>query len=426
VLGGGGYVLPRYLQRFWAQGTVDVVEIDPGVTKAAFTAFELDPKTRINTISLDARNYVDGLIEQKRRGLQPRTYDFIYEDALNDYSVPYQLTTRQFNDKLYGLLTDDGIYMVELIDTFDSGLFLGSMVNTLKQTFPFVTVISQSDVKTNDRCTFVVVAAKRKLDLANVCKGFDIEKIAWYLSEQQIAQLQNKAGVVVLTDDYAPVENLLKPVVLRNVEDRSMAITEQAKEYAARGNLQKAKKKLETLARFDPVLAVIGYGMVAKIFADADKADEALEIYKDALDRFRDDQYKERLLSFRFNYAAFLKMAGREREADEQFGVAAQNCNEILAREPNSIESYRVLGNIFAEKGNFAKATEMFYRVLALQPDNPENYMNLIQAFDAGDNLDSAIQEAQRAADYFRARQRTQDAENFKQYLGQLQGQKKR
>lgn len=72
MLGGGGYILPRYLQRFWPAGTVDVVEIDPGVTKAAFAAFGLESQTKINTISLDARNYIDGLIEQRRRGLQPR------------------------------------------------------------------------------------------------------------------------------------------------------------------------------------------------------------------------------------------------------------------------------------------------------------------------------------------------------------------
>jgi spermidine synthase len=186
---------------------VDVVEIDPGVTKAAFAAFGLDPNTRINTISLDARNYVDGLIEQHRRGLQTKRYDFIYEDALDNYSVPYQLTTKEFNGKLYELLTDDGIYMVELIDTFDSGLFLGAFVSTLEQTFPFVAVISQNDVTRYDRSTYVVVAAKRKLDLAEVCGGFEVNRVVWYLSEPEIAQLRDKSNGIILTDDYAPIEN---------------------------------------------------------------------------------------------------------------------------------------------------------------------------------------------------------------------------
>ena len=101
MLGGGGYVLPRYLERFWPKGTVDVVEIDPGVTRAAMAAFELDPKTKINTINLDARNYIEALSQEQIRGQQVRQYDFIYEDALDHYTIPWQLTTKQFNDKIY-------------------------------------------------------------------------------------------------------------------------------------------------------------------------------------------------------------------------------------------------------------------------------------------------------------------------------------
>lgn len=70
------------------------------------------------------------------------TYDFIYEDALNNFSVPYQLTTREFNEKLSQVLTEDGIYMVELIDDFESGLFAGAFINTLELIFPHVYVIS--------------------------------------------------------------------------------------------------------------------------------------------------------------------------------------------------------------------------------------------------------------------------------------------
>jgi len=424
VIGGGGYALPGYLEKFWPDGTVDVAEIDPGVTKAAFAAFGLDPKTRINTISLDARNYIDGLIEQRRRGLQPRIYDFIYEDAINEYSVPYQLTTKEFNDKLYGLLSQDGIYMINLIDTFDSGLFLGSIISTLNQTFPFVSVISQNDVRTNDRCTFVVVAAKRKLDLANVCKDFDAEKIAWYLDDNEIAQLQNKAGALVLSDDYAPVENLLKPVVLRKVEDQSTALVKSAEYHASRGNFSRAMRKLDTLSRTDPAFSVSIYGKIAFIFAEAGKNEEAIEVYKTALERFTEDKYKEQMLSFRYNYGSFLKMSGKEKEALDQLDKTAQICNEILALNPKSIESYRVLGNIFAEKGDFAKAMENFRKALDLQPDNPENYMMLIQAFEARDNLDSAIETAKKAAEYFQTLGRSRDADNFRQYLDELNDQK--
>jgi len=414
-------VLPGYLERFWPQGTVDVVEIDPGVTKAAFTAFGLDPHTRINTISLDARNYIDGLIEQQNRGLQTKKYDFIYEDALNDYSVPYQLTTKEFNDKLYRLLCDDGIYMVELIDTFDSGLFLGAFINTLEKTFPFVTVISQNNVTTCDRSTFVVVAAKHKLDLAEVCRNFEVSQIAWYLSDSEIAQSRDKSNGMVLTDDYAPVENLLAPVALRNVESRSEMLVKQAGEYASQGNLKKAMRKLDALGRSDPAFSIGVYGAVAKIFAEQGKTDEAIQIYEDALGRFADSKYREQVLVLRYGYASLLKMTGRDRKAAEQFEATAQICNELIAKNPRSVWLYRVLGDISAVNGDFSKAVECFQKAVQLQPDNPEDHIYLIQALEAGGKIDSAIEAAQKAVDFFQGLQRTRDAENIRQYLDRLQ-----
>ena len=44
---------------------------------------------------MDARNYVDELLEKQRNGEEIPRYDFIYEDALNDYSIPFQLVTKE-------------------------------------------------------------------------------------------------------------------------------------------------------------------------------------------------------------------------------------------------------------------------------------------------------------------------------------------
>jgi spermidine synthase/cytochrome c-type biogenesis protein CcmH/NrfG len=424
ILGGGGYVLPRYLERVWPTGSVDVAEIDPGVTKAAFAAFGLDPQTRVNTISLDARNYVDGLIEQRHRGLQTRQYDFIYEDALNNFSVPFQLTTKEFNDKLHELLTEDGIYMVELIDTFDSGLFLGSLVKTLEQTFPFVTVISEHNVATYDRNTYVVVAAKRKIDLTDVCRGFNVNESVWYLNESEIAQLREKSNVVVLTDDYAPVENLLAPVALRNVEMQSRKVAEQVEIYASRGNLRKAMQKLEVLARADPSVSVKAYGTAALIFAERGRTNEALHVYKTALDRFTDPRYMDQISSMRYNYAMLLKKAGKDQDAAEQLNIALQTCRRVLDENPDSAEPHNVLGNAAAESGDFATAVEHFRKVVALRPDSYEGHMTFVQALEAKGEQDSAIKAAQDAMEYFYANNRTKDAENFKNYLQKMQTEK--
>jgi spermidine synthase/Tfp pilus assembly protein PilF len=423
ILGGGGYALPRYLERFWPKGEVDVAEIDPGVTKAAFTAFELDPKTRINTIQLDARNYIDGLIEQQSRGQQIKQYDFIYEDALNDYSVPYQLTTREFNDNLYKLLTDDGIYTVELIDTFDTALFLGAMVNTLEQTFPFVTVVSETDITSYDRNTFVVVAAKHKLNLAGICKGFDVDRSVWYFNDSEMSQLRKKSNSLVLTDDYAPVDNLLAPVALRNTTLQSRKLAEQAENYAWKGNLQKALQKLDALARADPRVAVKAYGVISLILTDSHRTKEALTVYKTAVDRFTDTQHKDQMLLLRYKYMMLLKKDGKNEQAAEQSNIVEKTCRQRLDENPNALDSHVLLGNLLAEKGDFNEASVHFQKAVELQPDNSDNRENLIQTLEAAGKIDSAIQAARNAVDYFQTNNRTQDARLMLQYINQMQGQ---
>jgi tetratricopeptide (TPR) repeat protein len=424
VLGGGGYVLPRYLERLWPKGTVDVVEIDPGVTKAAIAAFELDPNTKINTFNLDARNYIDELNRLQQKGQQTNLYDFIYEDALDHYTIPWQLTTKQFNDRIYSLLSDDGIYMVELIDTFDSALFLGAYINTLEKTFPFVSVISQKDVKPWDRCTFVVIASRKALDLSDVCRNFDINRYVWYLDESQIAQAREKSDGMVLTDDYAPVENLTGPVYLRNIEFRGSKLAEQARKYASRGDLKNTMKKLEVFAEIDPSTCVREYGLVALIFAEGGRTDDAIKIFGAALDKFTDAKYKDQMPMLLYNYAAILKGTGYSSKSAELFAQTAKICNELILENPKSVEPYRVLGNVFAENGDFAKAIEYFKKAMALEPDNPENSKNLIQALEVSGDVDSAIKAAQEAITHFQSLNRPADVQNFRNYLQQLQSQR--
>ncbi|MCK4787686.1 MAG: fused MFS/spermidine synthase [Desulfobacteraceae bacterium] len=218
IIGGGGYVYPRYVEKNWPGSHIDVVEIDPGVTEAAIEAFGLERDTTINTITMDARNYVDRLLNRECNGEEIPRYDFIYEDTFNDYSIPYQLVTREFNDKIAQILTDDGVYMVTVIDIFDSGRFLGAIFNTLRRTFPNVYVLSQVAPR-NVRNTFVVVAAKQDIDIEGLIRQYCKDINLWYMGKAEIDTLKQKSRELVLTDDYAPVENMLAPVVRRSAAD---------------------------------------------------------------------------------------------------------------------------------------------------------------------------------------------------------------
>lgn len=70
-------------------------------------------KYRIRTTWGDARQYV---VKNQSR----MKFDVIYGDAFNDFSVPWHLTTLEFNQLLDSMLAENGIYMINIIDVYES------------------------------------------------------------------------------------------------------------------------------------------------------------------------------------------------------------------------------------------------------------------------------------------------------------------
>ncbi len=220
-IGGGGFVFPRYMEAVYPVGALDVAEIDPAVKRAAQRALYLpaDDRTDITTHTMDARNLVDDLLRDGAAG----TYDFIFGDAFNDLSVPYHLTTREFTADLQELLSPDGVYMINIIDVYREGLgrFLGSFVGTAMQSFPYVYVFaSSSDGPTEERDTFVVACALQPLDIHNLGErdnDYPFTGTLFAYAENgefggEMATVIERSGGLILTDDFAPVGNLLAPI----------------------------------------------------------------------------------------------------------------------------------------------------------------------------------------------------------------------
>ena len=90
----------------------------------------------------------------------------MFGDAFNDYQVPYHLTTREFAQKVRGLLKPDGLYLALVIDRMRGGRFMASVVRTLQEVFPHVYVLSDVGGTLVPRArTYVVAASATALDL---------------------------------------------------------------------------------------------------------------------------------------------------------------------------------------------------------------------------------------------------------------------
>jgi hypothetical protein len=105
-----------------------------------------------------------------------------------------------------------------------TGRFLGSYVHTISYVFPFVYVFSsETYLPHSNRDTFVIIASKRKLDLTNLRQASNHWSGAPFasletspkgekLARGQMGEILANAYKMVLTDDFAPVDNLLSAV----------------------------------------------------------------------------------------------------------------------------------------------------------------------------------------------------------------------
>ena len=212
VIGGGGYSFPRWVesQPDLADVRIDVVEIDPGVTEIAHDLLGLSRSTRIHSIHMDGRQFV--------KSLPPQSYDLIIQDAVNDFSVPYHLMTRDYNALIRQALRPDAAYLLTVIDSLQSGRFLASAVNTMQSAFPDTRLMAPMEtIRITGRSVFIIGGRVPQHDvrsperIAAVPHWWSARTTAHVFPSPEVRTLIDRHGDAspVLTDDYAPVDTLM-------------------------------------------------------------------------------------------------------------------------------------------------------------------------------------------------------------------------
>jgi len=357
VLGGGAYAFPRWLEAARKGSRVDVCEIDPAVTKAAYAACGLASNTTIKTFNEDARVLVARLSQPKADAERPR-YDFIFGDSVSDYSVPYQLTTVEFTRMVGSLLKDDGVYMLNLIDCYYPGNFVGSMIRTCGQVFPNIAVFS-CNPSLEERDTFVLVCSKKKIDWS----GLAARIVALHpyggqrLASDTVDALLRNPLTQVLTDDHAPVENLLAPIVRKDKEGMIDWHFDLGIRAAQKGNFEEAACQFKAVLELYP-RSEDAYNYLGQSLEHLNEPAGALDAYAAAL------QFKPRFVVARNNAAMLLARTGK-------MDAAIQQWREVLAINPTLNETHNNLGTALAQKGDVQAAVVQWNQTLMSDPGDP-------------------------------------------------------
>jgi spermidine synthase len=123
MLGLGGGTIATYLGRFLPDATIETVEIDPAVIKAAKTYFGVKETPRVRYLEGDARVYLNR--HQDR-------YDLVLVDAFHGGYVPFHLLTREFYTLLKQRLAPGG---AAAFNVHDGTKLYASTLVTLRAVF---------------------------------------------------------------------------------------------------------------------------------------------------------------------------------------------------------------------------------------------------------------------------------------------------
>ena len=201
MIGGSGYAFPKdYLKRY-PNAKIDVVEIDPGLTKLAKKHFNLPDDPRLNIYHEDGRTYLNRCNKK---------YDAVFMDAYKSMiTIPYQLTTFEAIKKIHDVLTDKGAVYANVISSLENetNYFLRAELATYRKVFPYVYLFAvQYPNPTKEEKAYFqnIMLVASKSEMPRILTDDVSEDIKPFLANR--IELKDTGDIEIFTDEYAPVE----------------------------------------------------------------------------------------------------------------------------------------------------------------------------------------------------------------------------
>lgn len=201
-LGGGGFSIPRHLGAVRPGSHSTVLEVDPQIPVIGRERLGLVTGPELVVKVGDARTAITG---------QPSgAYDVVVGDAFGSLAVPWHLTTTEMVQQVRRVLRPGGVYLLNVID-YPPLAFARAEAATLLKAFDDVAVMANPQALAGEGGgNLVLVASDQDLPVASLlsragARGEPSSVIGRTDVERFAGQAQ------VLTDDDAPVDQLLTP-----------------------------------------------------------------------------------------------------------------------------------------------------------------------------------------------------------------------
>lgn len=203
-IGLGGATLPRHLATVRPGSRNTVLEVDPGVLALDRERLGLVTGPNLSVVIGDART---SIAEQPTDA-----YDVVVGDAFGGLAVPWHLTTREMVAQVDRVLRPGGVYVLNVID-HPPAKFVRAETATLRTIFEEVVLFgTDAQADGDEGGNYVLVASDAPVPR---------DQLAALAAERGAADRPHDTddfvrGAQVLTDDDAPVDQLLTPFSRRS------------------------------------------------------------------------------------------------------------------------------------------------------------------------------------------------------------------
>lgn len=218
VVGMAGGTVAQLYTDVYGPIPIDGAELDPDIVAAARAYFNLDAYPNVNAVAADGRSW----LRARSAGAlgQAAPYSVIAIDAYRPPYIPFHLATVEFFELTRASLSADGVVAVNAARSRDDSALVDALAATMRQVFPSVYVVDESSEEWSLGNSLVVATMQPTTldDFRHNVAALDPA------SQPLLAEMAGRAARTarpadlsgtVLTDDKAPIEQIVHGIMLR-------------------------------------------------------------------------------------------------------------------------------------------------------------------------------------------------------------------
>ena len=238
VIGGGAYSVPKALLKDLPDAAVDVSEIEPSLYELAQKYFRVAKTEHLNNFTDDGRRLLHDTSKK---------YDLIFSDVYYSlFSIPAHFTTQEFFKIAKDKLSQDGIFLANLIGDLSrqEPSLIMSEIKTFQTVFPnsYFFAVDTPDKIGSQNIIFAGYNSNKKIDFNDQKITKDENPIIQSLGRKIINLDRFEfSKYPILTDNFSPVEYLTAKILQRSINqqnfidgDEMLALIDQQLRYGPR------------------------------------------------------------------------------------------------------------------------------------------------------------------------------------------------